>query len=463
MAWSNEPKDGQHDSSTNAPSHPNGSSKSESAQCAIYAVTAGESVSDVIDMGRVRPHFPVLSGKTVPFNNAAGTVVLKEAIEAASDLMNGMPIDHGLGDPRSTAARAEYSNNWRQCAAFVNAQPSEIAFGQSTTALLRLLGQSLRPHLGSDAEIICSTLCHEASASAWIHLARSLGITIKWWTPSQDGQDDPCLTVDSLRPLLTPKTRIVTCNHVSNVVGTIHPIRELARLVHTIPGCVIAVDGVAWIPHRPVDVKFLDVDFYCFSWYKVFGPHMAQLYAHRRAQDRYMTSINHFWRDHATLDGKIHLGAACFELEAMCGPIAKYLGDLGWDAIIQHETVLTKVMLDYLLSRPTVYRVFGKHTADPSHRVSIVVFEVLGRQSSDIVMQVHVRDRFRITWGDCWAPRPTFDVLRPHSDGIIRVSFVHYNTVAEVQGLCAELEDITSTKGAHVTERGDSESNVLHG
>ncbi|KAH0593755.1 hypothetical protein MHUMG1_08506 [Metarhizium humberi] len=410
MAWSNEPNDGQHDSSTNAPPHPNGSSKLESAQCAIYAVTAGESVSDVIDMDRVRPHFPVLSGKTVPFNNAAGTVVLKEAIEAASDLMNGMPIDHGLGDPRSTAARAEYSNNWRQCAAFVNAQPSEIA-----------------------------------SASAWIHLARSLGITIKWWTPSQDGQDDPCLTVDSLRPLLTPKTRIVTCNHVSNVVGTIHPIRELARLVHTIPGCVIAVDGVAWIPHRPVDVKLLDVDFYCFSWYKVFGPHMAQLYAHRRAQDRYMTSINHFWRDHATLDGKIHLGAACFELEAMCGPIAKYLGDLGWDAIIQHETVLTKVMLDYLLSRPTVYRVFGKHTADPSHRVSIVVFEVLGRQSSDIVMQVHVRDRFRITWGDCWAPRPTFDVLRPHSDGIIRVSFVHYNTVAEVQGLCAELEDITST------------------
>lgn len=87
MAWSNEPNDGQHDSSTNAPSHPNGSSKLESAQCAIYAVEAGESVSDVIDMDRVRPHFPVLSGKTVPFNNAAGTVVLKEAIEAYVQLV----------------------------------------------------------------------------------------------------------------------------------------------------------------------------------------------------------------------------------------------------------------------------------------------------------------------------------------------------------------------------------------
>lgn len=334
-----------------------------------------------------------------------------------------------------------------------------LAFGQSTTALLRLLGQSLQPYLSSDAEMVCSTLCHEASASAWIHLARGLGITIKWWTPSQNEKDSPCLTVDSLRPLLTPKTRLVTCNHVSNVVGTIHPIRELADLVHTIPGCIFAVDGVAWVPHRPVDVKLLDVDFYCFSWYKVFGPHMAQLYAHRRAQDRYMTSINHFWFDHSTLDGKVHLGAACYELEAMCVPITKYLGSLGWDAIIKQETILTEVLLDYLLSRPNVYRVFGKRTADPSQRVSIVIFEVLGQQSSDVVMQVHVRDRFRITWGDCWAPRPTFDILRPHSDGIIRVSFVHYNTVAEVQELCAELEDITSrSKVAPIKENGHSPS-----
>lgn len=383
----------------------------------------------------------------------------------ASERMISMPIDRGDGDPRSDAAQAEYANNWLQCAAFINADPSEIgrfndsllwlgsllltkclisAFGPSTTALLRLLSQSLQPYLNSDAEMVCSTLCHEAAASSWVYLARNLGITIKWWTPSQDENDSPCLTVESLRPLLTPKTRLVTCNHVSNVVGTIHPIRELADLVHTIPGCMIVVDGVAWAPHRPVDVKALDVDFYCFSWYKVFGPHIAQLYAHRRAQDRYMSSINHYFLDASTLDGKIHLGNVCYELEAMCGPISKYLSNLGWDAIIQQETVLTKVFLDYLLSRPTVYRVFGKQTADPSQRVSIVIFEVLGRKSSDIVMKIHVRDRFRLMWGDCWAPRATFDVLRPHSDGIIRASFVHYNTVGEVLALCDELETVIS-------------------
>ncbi|TQV92110.1 NRPS-like enzyme [Cordyceps javanica] len=360
-----------------------------------------------------------------------------------------MPIDHGDGDPRSNATQAEYASIVKQCADFVNAAPSEIVFGQSTTALLRLLGQSLRPYLQPDSEMVCSTLCHEASASAWMHLARSLGITIKWWTPSRDEEeeeDSPCLTPASLKPLLTSKTRLVTCNHVSNVVGTIHPIRELADLVHTIPGCLIVVDGVAWTPHRPVNVKSLDVDFYCFSWYKVFGPHLAQLYAHRRAQEQCMSSINHFWFEQSSLDAKMHLGAACYELEVMCAPIARYLGGLGWDAIIEQETVLTKVFLDYLLSRPSVYRVFGKRTSDLLQRVSIVIFEVLGRKSSDIVMQVHARDRFRITWGDCWAPRPTNYILRPQSDGIIRVSFVHYNMVSEVQELCEELEQITSTK-----------------
>ncbi|OAA54240.1 Pyridoxal phosphate-dependent transferase, major domain protein [Akanthomyces lecanii RCEF 1005] len=401
---------------------------------------------DVIDMAKVRSHFPILSGTTVPFNNAAGTVVLKEAVQASSDLMYAMPIDHGDGDPRSNATQAEYASVVKQCAEFINAVPSEIVFGQSTTALLRLLGQSLRPYLQPDSEMVCSTLCHEASASAWIHLARSLGITIKWWTPSQDEEDSPCLTPESLKPLLTPRTRLVTCNHVSNVVGTIHPIRELADLVHTIPGCLIVVDGVAWTPHRPVDVKLLDVDFYCFSWYKVFGPHLAQLYAHRRAQAQYMSSISHFWFDPSNLDAKIHLGAACYELEVMCAPIAKYLGDLGWDTIIQQETLLTKMFLDYLLSRPSVYRVFGKRTSDPLQRVSIVIFEVLGHRSSDIVMQVHARDRFRITWGDCWAPRPTNQVLCPQSDGIIRVSFVHYNSVSEVQELCDELENIISNE-----------------
>lgn len=292
--------------------------------------------------------------------------------------------------------------------------------------------------------MVCSTLCHEASAGAWVHLAKDLGVAIKWWSPSQDQGDSPCLSLETLKPLLSPKTRVVTCNHVSNVIGTIQPIRQIADLVHRIPGCMLIVDGVAWTPHRPVDVKMLGVDFYCFSWYKVFGPHMAQLYATRRAQDQYMTPISHYFLDPFSLNSKLRLGTNAYEAEEMCSPIVRYLQNtVGWDTIIKQETILTKILLDHLLGKPDVYRVFGEHTSDPSKRVSIVIFEVIGRKSSDVVMQLLVRDRFRLRWGDCWAPRPTYDVLRPKTDGIIRVSFVHYNTVSEVKEFCDELDNIT--------------------
>lgn len=122
--------------------------------------------------------------------------------------------------------------------------------------------------------------------TSWVALAKDLGISIKRWTPAggMGANHDPKLTLDSLRPLLSPKTRLVCCGHVSNITGTIEPIKEIAELVHTIPEALICVDGVAWAPHRPIDVKDLSVDFYVFSWYKVFCPHIAQIYASRRVQ-----------------------------------------------------------------------------------------------------------------------------------------------------------------------------------
>ncbi|OAA72573.1 Pyridoxal phosphate-dependent transferase, major domain protein [Cordyceps fumosorosea ARSEF 2679] len=283
-------------------------------------------------------------------------------------------------------------------------------------------------------------------ASAWIHLAKDLGVAIKWWSPNQDDPDDPRLSVETLKRLMTPKTRIVTCNHVSNVIGSIHPIREVARVVHEAPGCMLIVDGVACIPHRPVDVKALDVDFYCFSWYKVFGPHFATLYGSRSAQDRYMTSLNHFFIPTSSLEGKLALGMHSFEMQSMCGPIVRYLQDaVGWETVVRQETLLTKIVLDHLLGKPTTYRVFGRQTSDPTQRVSIITFEVRGQQSGNVVSRINSRNRVRLIAGECLAPRPTRDVLRPDSrDGLIRISIVHYNTIEEVKTVCHELDTVVN-------------------
>ncbi|THW72189.1 putative nonribosomal peptide synthase [Aureobasidium pullulans] len=270
---------------------------------------------DAFDVESVRKQFPALQQGIVPFNNAAGTALLQSAIDRTQWYMSSVPIELGRDDPESIKKTERLGNNYKELAAFMNADADEIAFGQTTTFLFRALGQALRPLLNSDCEMVVSNLCHEASAAAWIALAKDLNIAIKWWAPPPG--DDPCLSLETLKPLLTAKTRIVTCNHVSNVVGTCHPIR-----------------------------------------------------------------------------------------------------------------------------RPQHFRIFGEKSSDPEKRVSVITFEVIGRSCNDMTNQICRKGRFRVVSGNCWAPRPTHDVLKLGPDGLIRVSFVHYNTVAEVHEFCQELDSI---------------------
>lgn len=113
-----------------------------------------------------------------------------------------------------------------------------------------------------------SSVDHESNIAPWVSLAARQNLTIKWWSPKT--KENPKLEASDLEDLLSEKTVLVTCTHASNILGTIHDIRAIAEAVHTIPGALLAVDAVAYAPHRRVDVKDLDVDFYCFSWYKVY-------------------------------------------------------------------------------------------------------------------------------------------------------------------------------------------------
>ncbi|KJZ74013.1 hypothetical protein HIM_06681 [Hirsutella minnesotensis 3608] len=348
-------------------------------------------------------------------------------------------------DAKSHVDITERNVQYSKIASFVNAQPDEVAFGPSTTGLLRTLTNSLGPKLNADSEMIVSVLCHEAGATAWVALATRLGISIKWWTPAggMGNNKDPKLSLETLRPLLSPKTRLVCCGHVSNITGTIEPIRELADLVHTIPGALLVVDGVAWAPHRPIDVKQLGVDFYVFSWYKVFGPHIAQIYARRSVQQRYMTSLNHYFMDSSPLSVKLGLGNSCIELEHSVTPIITYLEDhVGWNSIIAHEQIITAHLLEYLRDNPDLYTIYGSQTSDPNMRVSLISFSVNGLSSEEVGRGIHETSNFRLLTGDCWAPRTVHDVLGMDDDGIIRVSLVHYNTVGEIQAFIQKLDQV---------------------
>ena len=140
--------------------------------------------------------------------------------------------------------------------------------GSSTTQLFRNLSFALEYPAGS--ELIISKIDHEANIASWVAMAARQKLILKWWLPKT--KENPKLLASDLKELLSEKTVLVTCTHASNILGTIHDIKAIADAVHTIPGAMLCVDAVAYAPHRRIDVKALGVDFYGFSWYKVYLP-----------------------------------------------------------------------------------------------------------------------------------------------------------------------------------------------
>jgi len=140
-----------------------------------------------------------------------------------------------------------------------------LVIGSSTTQLFRNLSTSLKFKSGD--ELILSKFNHEANTAPWISIAEREGLTVKWWDVPPN--PNPQLNLEELRKLMTPKTKLVTVPHVSNILGTLHDVKAIAKTVHEVEGAMLCVDGVAYAPHELINVKDLDVDFYSFSWYKV--------------------------------------------------------------------------------------------------------------------------------------------------------------------------------------------------
>ena len=192
------------------------------------------------------------------------------------------------------------------------------------------------------------------------------------------------------------------------------------------------MDAVAYAPHRAVDVKAFGVDFYSFSWYKVYGPHQAILYASPRGQ-RAIQSLGHYFNEKAhpnELSNQLGLAAGAYELAASLPKVLDYCSprDKFWAAVAAHEEKLQRILLEYLNKRSDV-TIYGKKEADSKLRVPVVSFTVKGRKSVDVVEAVEKRSNYGIRYGHFYSHRMLTEIFGlPEDDGVVRVSLVHYNT-----------------------------------
>ncbi|VUC26862.1 unnamed protein product [Clonostachys rosea] len=394
-----------------------------------------------MDVSAVRKRFPALQHHEQIFmDNAGGTQTLGTVIDSVVNYIKLNNAQIGATYPVARSSIKLIEDGWQAAAKYINADRSEVVFGASTTQLLRNLSSSLHDHVQPGDEIIVSVLDHEANIAPWVQLAQDRGATLKWYKPKS--KTNPLIESEALSEMMSSRTKIVACTHVSNVLGSVNDIKSIAEVVHKTPGALLCADGVAYAPHKLVDVKELGVDFYSFSWYKLFGPHVATLYASKTAQ-KYMRNIGQPYRATDSLEGLLSLAAASYELVASIPDVCQFMSEIPWDLVSECEKKLQGILIDYLNSVPDKVQIWGQPVADTQKRIPVVSFTVHGRRSQDVVEVIQGKSNIGFKWGSFLSVKLCEDVLGlTEEDGVIRLSLAHYNTDDEVHMFVRLLDEV---------------------
>ncbi len=396
-----------------------------------------------LDIDFVRSQFPALRDGWAYLDNAGGSLVLRNVAERVCDYLLTASVQTGASYAPSVRASERLAEARARIAMLVGAaRPEEVVFGPSTTVLMRFLATAMASQLEAGDEIVLTEFDHESNIGPWLTL-KDRGIVFKTWPIDRDTLMPD---LDDLEKLMSPRTRMVCVTHASNLLGSINPIRDIADFVHA-RGARICVDGVAYAPHRAIDVRALGVDYYVFSFYKTYGPHYAVMYGkHDHLLE--LDGLYHYFYGREKVPGKLEPGNPCYELAWGAAGIVDYLEAIGggagrtaiedaFDDIAAQEALLGERLLSWLRARNGV-RIIGHRGADAAIRVPTISFTVDGRAPQEIVAHVD-EARIGVRHGD-FHSRRLAEALGLGPAGVIRVSMVHYNTVGEVDRLIGALE-----------------------
>jgi len=403
-----------------------------------------EETAPPFDVSRIREDFPVLkrefAGKPLVYlDNAATSQKPQQVIDALSDFYTA----HNANVHRGVYALAEEATTMFEAARakvarFIGApDPATIILNRGTTESVNLLAHSYgRKFLKEGDEIVLTELEHHSNIVPWQFCAQATGATLKYIPADENG----ILDLSRLDGIITDRTKIVAVTGMSNVLGTLLPLRELADAAHAV-GAVIAVDGAQLVPHTRVDVTELDVDFLTISGHKMCGPTASGgLYGRRElleAMDPFLGGgemISEVFHDHATwneIPRKFEAGTPNIAQEVGLGAAVDYLEGLGIDAIREHEKEITAYAMSRLQDAGA--RVFGED--DVEQRGGAVSFSYKEMHPHDLATILDEQ-------GVCVRAGHHCAQLLMRRLGVpatTRASFYVYNTKEEVDALVEAL------------------------
>ncbi len=407
-----------------------------------------------MNIEHIRRHYPALSKGTVLLENAGGSQVPTSVADAIRDHLLQDYCQLGAGYPASDRATATVERAHRFMDRFVNGEGlGRVVLGSSCTSLMHVLAHAIGRTIEPGDEIVVCEQGHEANIGCWTELER-LGAVVRWWTVDHETGS---LSLKDLDAVLSNRTRIVAFPHVSNLLGEIVDVKGATELAHR-HGAKVVVDGVAYAPHRAIDVRRWNVDFYAWSTYKVYGPHMGALFGRFDAFEG-LQGPNHFFIPDDELPYKFELGGASHEGCAGLCALAPILGELAGhgnskeidaencsyeivEKAFETMTALESPLQAHLLERLRRHeqvRIIGPTAPEISARVSTISFLHFQRDSEEIVAAARNAD-VGIRHGHMYAYRLCKAMGIDLQSGVVRVSAVHYNTMSEIDRLMDAID-----------------------
>lgn len=400
-----------------------------------------------VDLLKIREEFPILHQKIngrdlVYLDNAATTQKPRQVIQGLVDYYQGFNanIHRGIHTLAERATRA-FEDTREAARAFVNAGSTEeiIFLSRGVTEGVNLVAHSYgRTFIGAGDEVIVSAIEHHSNIVPWQMVCEARGAKLRVIPVTDEGE----LVFDAYLKLLSSKTKMVVLNHVSNSLGTINPIEDIIAAAHE-AGAVVLVDGAQAASHLTIDVQALDVDFYCISAHKMYGPTGAGiLYGKRELLEKMppffgggemIKQVTFEKTTYNELPYKFEAGTPNIADTVALKPAIDFIQAIGKEAIAAHEHDLM-VYASAELSKLKGVRLIG--TA--KRKVGIVSFVVDGIHHFDIGQMLDARGIAVRTGHHC--TQPLMDRLG--IEGTVRASFAVYNTRQEVDQLVEGMDRI---------------------
>ncbi len=404
-----------------------------------------------LDIEFVRSRFPAFSEPSLRgqafFENAGGSYTCGAVIDRLTRFYTQRKVQPYAPYAASQLGGAEMDEARSRMSAILGVAPDELSFGPSTTQNTYVLAQAFGQMLEPGEAIVVTNQDHEANTGPWRRLA-SRGIEVREWrVDPETGHLDP----DTLEDLLDEKVRLVCFPHCSNVVGEINPVTEITALAHA-AGAFVCVDGVSYAPHGFVDVGALGPDIYLFSAYKTYGPHQGLMVIRRTLGELLPNQGHHF--NAGTLYKRFTPAGPDHAQVAACAGMADYIdalyahhdggtaspaerGIVVHDLMRVHETALLQQLLNAVKDRNSV-RLIGP--SDATVRAPTVAL-ALGRSGYQAAGDL-AKHGIMAGGGDFYAGRALGAMGVDPETGVLRLSFTHYTSQAEMDQLLTALDAV---------------------